>query len=170
MKGYVLVVDDDEDARVLLSAVLMGLGVGSRDQALAATVSARPTTGGCDGLLAAFLTWDPGEIEVLLQPESSGPDEGGWCRYHAVTASRQAGTLLYLENTSESDILVDDAGIEPAVGEQAQQHAHAPVPAALREQLLTRRVELRKALAPNDPPPNQRLQNALRRLMTRRRR
>jgi CheY-like chemotaxis protein len=27
MKGYVLIVDDDEDARVLLSSVLMGLGL-----------------------------------------------------------------------------------------------------------------------------------------------
>jgi hypothetical protein len=135
---------------------IIGIGVGTKASAIAATVFAKPKKGGCAGVEVSLVKIENLAADAKIGATSQDPDATGWCLYRATVPSYPQRVYLLVRNKTGDDLVVDDAVVrpvpagapppppppmEPPSAEEAQSHAEAV--AAI--------LALRK---PMDPPPN----------------
>ncbi|MBW2528819.1 MAG: hypothetical protein JRI23_31880 [Deltaproteobacteria bacterium] len=131
---------------------LVGVGVASRGNALAASFAAKPHAG-CAGVAGVLVDAYFSGSQVELTPTSDLPDESGWCRYYGEVSERQNAQWLYIENRSGEPALVDDAAVEPV--EPRALHYRGPKLSPERIAYYDRvRQQVLERLEPGDPPPN----------------
>jgi len=133
--------------------VVVGLSVSSKGDPLAVSFWAHVEQGDCTGVQAALMSEDGSSDTVAIAAESTQPD-GGWCHFAGLVSERASVLYLYIQNGSETVVIVDDAVVE-AAGADSNSVAAFPIaqPAAGD---WTWVVEQARALTkPRNPPPNE---------------
>jgi hypothetical protein len=115
-------------ARLARGRSLVGIGVGSRTDALRASVWVRFEPGSvgpapaCDEV-SVFLFGTGGveepDPDFDLSPDTSAPDADGACRFAGLSPPRRGKVYLLVRNRSQVPILVDDAVLARVEGEVA---------------------------------------------------
>lgn len=139
-------------AQLDAGGVLVGIGVASKGHALAVSFAARPHAG-CAGVAAILLNESSTAGQLPLEPDSTLPDDRGWCRYRALASERDSAQWLYIENQSGETALIDDAVIEPVEPRSVSRGA-VKLPPERVAHFERVRHQIRQLLKPGEPPPN----------------
>lgn len=142
-------------ARLAKNNVLAGIGVASEDQKLEASFWAHLSKGTCDQVLAIFVNFDfVDDPQVEVTPDQKEPDAAGFCHYLTVVDPRKGKPLLYIENGTQGEVLIDDAVIKRAPAAKALSAQHGPPSAELAAKVEGARAAVWKRRGPHDAPPN----------------
>ena len=141
-------------ARLKKNRVLAGIAVSARDSKMEVSFWSHLTKGTCDQVTTLLVDFDQGnDPEVEITPVSVDPDFTGWCQYSAVVGPWKGKPVLYIENDTASDILVDDAVIKKVPAARSLHAWHGPLTAELSARAADTRASLLRLRGPHDAPP-----------------
>lgn len=140
---------------------IIGIGVGSGQSALVATVFAKPKTGVCadvEVLLFGLFASGAEAPEVPVPPTTEAPDAAGWCLYRGTAESYPQKAYLYVDNNTGEPLVVDNAVVRAVPKDEAAPPPPPPPAAPPTADRKARRDEAREAAlrlrGPYLPPPS----------------
>jgi len=135
--------------------VIAGLGVASVGAKLEISFWAHVAKGTCGKVDAVLSDWEAQlDPDVMMAPSSDTPDASGWCTFDAVVDARKAKPLLFIQNNTDGDLLVDDCVLKKAPPSTALKVVHGPPTAELAAQVEAARARFQRLRGPHDAPPN----------------
>ncbi len=147
-------------ARVGRNTEVIGIAVSSENKALDVSFWARfePDAGDpmppCSDVISFVLDLTglpPQDDDAAVLPTSEAPDESGWCRFTASAPARNNKAYLYIENDSDTSIVLDDCTI---LATETMAFAQAPVTRLDEAARTQAKAAVRATRLPVDGAPN----------------
>ena len=136
---------------------IIGIGVGSGQSAIVATVFAKPKSGVCADVEVTLFGLFSNAPEVAIPPTTEAPDSTGWCLYRGTAESYPQKAYLFVDNNSGEDAVIDNAVLRPVAPGEAPPSPPPPAAPPTADQ-KARRDDAREAAlrlrGPHLPPPN----------------
>jgi hypothetical protein len=135
--------------------IIAGLGVAATGAKLEVSFWAHVAKGVCSKVNAFLSDWESqADPDVMIMPASDTPDAGGWCSFDAVVDARKAKPLLFIQNNTDGELLVDDCVLKKAPPATALKVVHGPISAGAQADLEAARARFQRLRGPHDTPPN----------------
>lgn len=135
--------------------VIAGLAVASRDNKLAVSLWAHVAAGTCDKVAAVLTNFDgQNEPDVDIQPVKMEPGADGWCRYESLVDARKGKPVLFIQNNTDGEVIIDDTVIKRVPAAMTVKAYHGPPTAELAADLADARASFHRLRGPHDPPRN----------------
>ncbi len=134
---------------------LIGIGVGSKDHALHASLWAKIAMGSCSevGVILTNIDASP-DADAMVGAISEAPDSYGFCHYDGVTPPRIAKTAILVHNKTGAPIIVDDAVLLREPVAKSLTSPNGPLEPSDADAIARMRSDLRERRGPQDRPKN----------------
>jgi hypothetical protein len=93
---------------------LIGMGVGSKSEALSVSVFVKPETGACADVDVSLFDPVGAASDAPIPAASAAPDSTGWCLYQGAVQAYAKKVYLRIYNDTKGAIVVDNAVVRAA--------------------------------------------------------